>query len=233
MPDGEESEEPETEEAFKEDSVVLAEAVEKMLSLEMLQAATDACRDAVRKCITADTRLGESFDLREVTEDDYHKATNKEQLIELYRRFERWDDFISVEHRRVQKRRSLIGSIMADWMYEPEYDDVYHFDLNASLERVYQRYYLEPKYPILRRRVLEVLIAPGVFDMRLFWRMNQQGLSDEGHFTDSLREEDWSVVEVDFDAPQAAVLQPCQQFCETASVAVSRTVQNLRGKLSD
>lgn len=216
------------------DEETLKNACDAMLSQEKTQQLIDEAMAFVKDKINAHEKNGQFFTLSSDAHSDFYHATNKQQLYEIFRTLPKWDNFVDASHERKRKRqRSLaFGAVDAlfEEMYKPEYENFYKFDLSVSLDHVHQIFHLNPKFGILRRREIEFLYVPGVFKIFVFWRTNQQGLSDWNEYTSKKPNENWAHKELDTSNVHQSLDDILTKFLDASETAVTRTIQNLRAK---
>ncbi len=211
------------------DKSILEDACKKMYKQGDIQTLIDTGISQIEDRVANRTDLAEYFDFSAVKHSDFAHATNVEQLREIHQSFTKWDEFVKTHYEKKEARRSrFFANAYLDYIYEPEYNEIYRIKLNASLESVHQIYHFNPKFDVLRRRELEILYIPGIFHVHVLWRFNVQGLSDWDTFAEEPNQKNWSYKETNATDAEADLAGIVDEFLTNSETAITKTVRNLK-----
>lgn len=191
----------------------------------------DTVNSKVKDVILANDEILQTFELSTTSLDSYYEVAHEKELWQSMKQVPQWDQFVSLDHGREKVRQ--LKFMAFDSIYEPEYRDYYHVTLNADLENVYQVFYMNPKFEVLRQQKLEILFAPTIFETYAFSRLGVSGLKSWGSYSEDASMTSWSRDIVTEEKLGQYVQYVTDMLILACERSVRETVENVKKKFND
>jgi hypothetical protein len=137
------------------------------------------------RCISTE-EFAQFFESENTEHASFEEPTAKKFIIRVMSKENRADNFVTAEHsRQPRTRNALLGAAFAAYLDPAGYDEIWHLDLNCTMERTQLKVTFTPKFTNLQRITLVVTCAPSLDHCYIFEVATQHMLRDFGKYDSS------------------------------------------------